>query len=205
MGGEYLFLLFIVTVVMIGSAIVSSVARNRPGATDYSKTMAVGFYDLMIGLVLWLAAKSIPNDSKEAHTIREALNWIGIVWMVLGAFQIIISIFAGGMEQEINKKVEERFKQSEAEKIENKKNWICSCGYKNFEGRASCGMCGRKNPNLSADSKNQNVFERTKNAYQSVPTWKRMEMSKNREAWVCSTCGEQNEGSETCCKKCGMN
>lgn len=131
-------------IVWVGGLVVSAVAKSRSGATEETKSIAVGVYDIITGVMMLVVGLS--NDGKylpkDEQALYGMLKIFGGAWIGFGLIQLGTAFFKKCMEQEIENKVDERLREQRKKEPVPQDGWKCACGRYNLRYVSTC-CCGR--------------------------------------------------------------
>lgn len=165
-------------VAWICSVIVSGRLRDNRELEDSSRSMLLGIFDLIVGACFYFVFSEIAKDKympRSEKLFVKLLTLEGIVYMITGGIQLVSGFIASAIQQEVEKKVEDRLIQNDSDTPSVKKDtWRCMCGYTNDGNRNSCPKCGRA----------------------------KKEGLKGEKKWMCQ-CGALNPYSRNSCELCG--
>ena len=215
-----LFFLILSAFAWICSIIVSGKLRDNRELEDSSRSMLLGIFDLIVGACFYFVFSEIAKDEympRSEKLFVKLLTLEGIVYMITGGIQLVSGFIASAIQQEVEKKVEDRLNQSKpVPPAEIKDVWKCLCGYTNAGIRNSCSKCGRSKKDGLQDEKHWMCQCGALNSYSRNSCGlcgKRMPgmdgqlnkpMASKQKGWTCSSCGHTNETSGRVCDKCGM-
>lgn len=144
-------------VVIAGSFVVSVVAKSKNGATENSRSIAVGTYDIIAGVMMLIIGFANYEEylPKDEQALYKMLQLFGGIWIALGLIQIGFSFFAKCLQQEIDNKVDDRLREQRQQEREDREagpagGWHCVCGRHNARNVSTCS-CGKNKREVEAE------------------------------------------------------